>query len=101
MLKRWLHWFHRQMRLSSPALVDEWELLVAAVEGAGVLPLETVVGLSECSLVLSWAEDILAAGGYARLGSFGAREVGSWHLIGQGWALDWARLGFAGLIGLS
>lgn len=28
-----------------------------------------------------------------KAGGFGAREVGSWHLIGQGWALDWARLG--------
>lgn len=33
---------------------------MAAVEGAGVLPLELEVGLCDCSLVLSWVDDIVA-----------------------------------------
>lgn len=51
MLKRWLHWFQRQMRLSSawPAPfaspLDEVEMVVAAVEGAGVLPFEPEVAV--------------------------------------------------------
>lgn len=57
MLKRRLHWFQRQIRLSSAPE----PLAVAAVEDAGVLPLEAVVGLCDCSLaLLSWLEDILA-----------------------------------------
>lgn len=41
MVKRRLHWFQRQIRLSSAPE----PLAVAAVEEAGVVPLEAVVGL--------------------------------------------------------
>lgn len=52
------------MRLSSwLALLDALEAVVAAVDGAGVLPLELVVGLCDCSLVLSWVDDIVAGRG--------------------------------------
>lgn len=105
MLKRRLHWFQRQMRLSSaPAVLDELEAVVAAVDGAGVLPLEEVVGLCDCSLaLLSWLEDILAGSsrqGLLTAGLLSCRvpswvasrstgsiqtstEWSSWRLIGQ------------------
>lgn len=80
---------------------------MADVDGAGVLPLELEVGLCDCSLVLSWVEDMVASleGGGAVVirwisswdssalcracrGSAKA-EVISWHLIGPvGWVVE-------------
>lgn len=57
MLKRWLHAFHRQTRLSSALALEALEAdeVDAAVVDAGVLPSEPepALGLCDCSLVLS------------------------------------------------
>lgn len=49
---------------------------MADVDGAGVLPLELDVGLCDCSLVLSWVEDMVASlekRGGGRLSKGGSR----------------------------
>lgn len=64
MLNRWLHAFHLQTRLSSAFALDalEAEEVDAAVVDAGVLPSEPepALGLCDCSLALSWVEDMFA-----------------------------------------
>lgn len=64
MLNLWLQAFHLQTRLSSAFALDalEAEDVDAAVVDAGVLPSEPepALGLCDCSLALSWVEDMFA-----------------------------------------